>query len=104
MYDATNTQTRNAFAKLFLRPLNVNNNKFLCLDKDVSDPLVLTFFQAPMASLNRMTIRFRKKDGAFFDFGNDTMPPDDPNPDLQNVMTFKVTTSVSNTDIIPRRN
>ena len=103
MYDATNTQTRNAFAKIFLQRLNVDSI-FLCMNKEFSDPLILNFFQAPMGSLSKLTINIRRKDGTLFNFGTDTDPPAKPNPELQNTMTFKITTSTSNTDIIPRRN
>lgn len=89
-YDGVATQSRKAFAKLYLKP----QGTFMRLDKENCEPLVKVFYPAPLASLSRLTISILNPDGTLFNFGTDTVPPQAPNPDLQNYFTFSFVTRV----------
>lgn len=44
----------------------------------------------PDSRLHKLTIEFRKPSGELFDFGTDTIPPNEPNPLLQTSLMFKI--------------
>lgn len=100
VHDATNTEVCNAFSKMQFTP---TSSKFVRLDTDLSMPLHVEFYQE-IASLKNFTIKLKKNDGSLFDFGIDTLPPLDPNPDLQNSFTFKVVTREPKLNKLDRRN
>ena len=55
----------------------------------------------PLSNLSKLTIKFKKYDGTLFNFGSDSTPPTDPTIEIQNTLTFKITTMVTkNTDKI----
>ena len=49
-------------------------------------------YRLPLASLNRMTLKFKDYDGTPYDFGTDTSPPTDPDVLIQNQLIFKIVT------------
>lgn len=94
-YDAAGTQCRKAFSKLlFDNP----GGKFVRVDKGIGDPAIRVFYPKPLASLDRLSISIRNPDGTLFNFGTDTVPPQAPNPDLQNSFTFQIVTKITDID------
>lgn len=60
-----------------------------------------TYYGAPKAKLNKMSISFKKEDGTLFSFGTDTDPP---TKNLQHTLTFKVTTLHTDKNVLNVRN
>ena len=102
-YRATNHNLSRGFAKLMFCKCD-GTNKWLRLDLILSDPLKKVFYPSPKASIERMTIRLKKRDGTLFNFGTDNSLPTDVNPDIQNSFTFKITTKVVDTEPLGHRN
>lgn len=104
IYDAANPTTSNALTKLYFREC-YSGSKFLRLDKGVGDPTSRIYWPAPKASLEQLTISFRNYDGTLFSFGTDTVPPTDPNTELQTTLTLEIRTYIVDTfDTIGHRN
>lgn len=104
IYDSANAPTTKAITKLYFREC-FSGSKFLRLDKGVGDPTARVYWPAPKASLEQLTVSFRHYDGTLFDFGVDTVPPTDPNTELQTTLTLEVRTYVVDAlDTIGHRN
>lgn len=97
----TNQWLGKAFSKLYFLP---GTNSFVRNSLEYGGPSEYVFRQAPLASLNTLTLRIRKPDGTIFDFGADTLAPTPPNRAVQTSMVFKIGTLVPDTCRIPRRN
>lgn len=91
IYDSASQQCSKAFGKLLFCDCG---GKFLRFDQGVSDPIIRTFYPAPLASLSRLTIRFLKPDGTPFSWGTDNTPPTPINEDLQNSLTLQIVTKI----------
>jgi len=93
VYDSANPACAKAFTKLYFKEVCLGS-PYLRLDKGVGDPLTKVYWPAPRASLDSITISFRKFDGSLFDFGDDVPPPDDPLTDRQTSITLEIRTFV----------
>jgi hypothetical protein len=94
MYDSANPACSRAFTKLYFKEV-WPGGKYLRLDKGVGDPLTKIYWPAPRASLDSITISFRRYDGTLFDFGPDSSPPADPLSDRQTSITLEIRTFVT---------
>ena len=100
VYNATNNNTRNSFAKLHSHSMSASDTFF-----DAVSPgdyfISKNYEPTPLSNLSKLTIKFKKYDGTLFNFGSDSTPPTDPTIEIQNTLTFKITTMVTkNTDKI----
>ena len=93
VYDSANPACSRAFTKLYFKEV-WPGGKYLRMDKGVGDPLTKIYWPAPRASLDSITISFRRYDGTLFDFGPDSMPPADPLSDRQTSITLEIRTFV----------
>ncbi len=91
-YDSVSPCCRKAFTKMCFE--ESGSSAFVKLDKDVNEPAIVVFYPAPLASLDRLSISIRNPDGTLFNFGTDTVPPQSPNPLLQNSFTFQIVSKV----------
>lgn len=94
MYDAASTACAKAFTKIYFKevcPLS----RYLRMDKGVGDPLTKIYWPAPRASLQSITLSFRRHNGELIDFGADNMLPDEPRSDLQTSITLEIRTFVT---------
>jgi hypothetical protein len=96
VYDSANVACARAFTKLYFKDV-FPGSKYLRLDKGVGDPLTKIYWPDPLASLDRLTISYRRHDGSLFSFGPDSAPPADPLPDRQTSVTFEIRTYVVDT-------
>ena len=90
-YHSVGPGCKKAFTKLFFEN---PGGKFLRVDKGIGDPAVRVFYPTVLASLSKLSISIRKPDGTLFNFGTDTVSPQDPNPDIQNTFTFQIYTKI----------
>jgi len=99
---SANINVDKAFTRLIFQDLAAVN--YLCIDKDISSPLILEYPKNDLlASLSKMTISLRRYDGTLFDFGTDTVAPTPFDETVQNSMTFKITELVRDTSKMGKR-
>lgn len=94
VYDSANPHCAKSFVKLFFKEVFVSS-AYLRLDKGVGDPLVKVYWPAPRASLESITVSFRRYDGTLIDFGDDAPPESDPLGDRQTAFTLEIRTFVA---------
>lgn len=93
-YVSTNTNTDKSVFKLVFNNLP---GPYISIDRDLSEPLILEYKQAPLSTLRKLSINFKTYSGTLFNWGADNALPDPPNQLLNNCMTFKITTLEHNT-------
>ena len=49
-------------------------------------------YRTPLASINKLTLRFKDFQGTLYDFGTDTTPPTAVDKTIQNQLIFKIVT------------
>ena len=75
-----------------LQPNNpIKVGGFMQIDKRIHENTV-KYYKTPKANLSRMTIKILDSLGNVFNFGTDTLPPDDFDKTLQNTFIFKIIT------------
>jgi hypothetical protein len=85
LYHGTNTHLENMFG--FLSPQDAIGTKFIgCKYEN----LCKRIYEPALGSLGQMTIRIRRPNGTFFDFGTDTSPPTDVDDDVQVMLIFRI--------------
>jgi hypothetical protein len=101
-YDSSNTPTNNAFAKIYPDAVV---GPFVRAKTSGVEFLGIKFRPANLlASLNSMTIKWRKYDGTLFNFGVDNPPNMPTNPEVNHTITFKITTLEPDTTVLGHHN
>lgn len=93
VYDAASVSCAKAFTKIYFKEVCALS-PYLRMDKGVGDPLTKIYWPAPRASLESVTLSFRRADGTLIDFGPDAPLPGDPLPDRQTSITLEIRTFV----------
>ena len=101
-YDSSNTPTSKSFAKIY--PDSVVGPYIRAKTSGV-EFLGIKFRPGNiMASLNSMSIKWKKYDGTLFNFGVDTPVGVPPDPTVNHTITFKITTLEPNTAVLGHHN
>ena len=106
IYDGSNLHSTKAFAKLNLYRsgyLNVSSVSYTGF-VDIYQTHLKKIFQPKLATLDKMTISFKKHDGTLFNFGTDTPANQTYNMGVQNSLTFRIITEEADVTDIENEN
>ena len=106
IYEGTNLHSTKAFAKLNLYRSGYLNTGAISYTGfvDIYQTHLKKVFQPRLATLDKMTISFRRCDGSLFNFGADNPANQTYNMEVQNSLTFRIITEEADVTDIENEN